>query len=103
MSSAHPGESLLFIGYRWTRSLLEALDDQALRVGILEKEPTNLDDALHLASRFETFNIMGFTGPEAEKSKSKFVRAAAGGKGSTGSGDAKMSEEILKQLADLKS
>ena len=46
---------------------------------------------------------MSFTGPEAEKGKSIFVRAAAGGKESTGSGETKMSEEILKQLADLKS
>ena len=42
------------------------------------------------------------TDPEAEKSKSKCVRAAAGSKEYTGSGDAKTSEEILKQLADLK-
>ena len=79
-----------------------ALVDQALRVRILEKEPKNLDDALNLASRLEAFDIMGATGPEAEKSKSRFVRATAGGKESTGSGEAKMSEEILKQLPDLK-
>ena len=50
---------------------MEALDDQALRVRILEKEPKNLNDALNLASRLEAFDIMGFTGPEAEKSKLK--------------------------------
>ena len=69
---------------------------------ILENEPKNLDDALNLASRLEAFDIMGSTGPEAEKSNSRFVRAAAGSKESTGSGEAKMSEEILKQLVDLK-
>ena len=45
---------------------------------------------------------MGSTGPEAEKSKSRFVRAAVGGRESTGSGEGKMSEDILKQLAELK-
>ena len=65
------------------------------------KEPKNLDDALNLASRLEAFNIMGSTGPETEKSKSRFVRVAAGGKESTSSGEMKLSEEVLKQLADL--
>ena len=45
---------------------------------------------------------MGSTAPEAEKSKSKYVRATADGKESTGSGDKKMSEQIIKQQADLK-
>ena len=82
--------------------LLEALDDQALRVRIREKEPKNLDDTINLASRLETFDIMGSTGTEAEKGKSRFVCAAAGGKESPGSGETKISEEILKQLAYLK-
>ena len=44
---------------------------------------------------------MGSTGQEAEKSKSRFARAAAGGKESTGSEGTKMSKEIVRQLADL--
>ena len=47
---------------------------------ILEKEPKNLEDALNMASRLEAFYIMRFTGPEAEKSKSRFVRAATAAK-----------------------
>ena len=68
---------------------------------ILEKEPKNLEDALNMASLLEAFDMMGSTGPEAEKSKSRYVRAAAGGKEYTVSGEAKMSDEILKQQADL--
>ena len=52
--------------------------------------------------QLEAFDIMGSTGPEKERRKSRFVRAAAGGKESTGSGETKMSQEVLKQLADLK-
>ena len=45
---------------------------------------------------------MGSMRPEEEKSKSRFIRTPAGGNESTGSGEAKMSEENLKQLAALK-
>ena len=45
---------------------------------------------------------MGSTGPQTEKNKSRFVRTTAGGNESTGSGKTKLSEEVLKQLADLK-
>ena len=102
MSLAYPGEWFALSDIVGRDAFLEALDDQALRVRILEKEPKNLDDALNLASRLEAFDIMGSTEPEAEKGKSRFVRTAAGGKESIGSGETKMSEEILKQLADLK-
>ena len=44
---------------------------------------------------------MGSTGPDAEKSKSRFVLAAVAGKESTGSGETKLSEEVFRQLADL--
>ena len=96
------GRIACFIGHRGHDAFLVALADQALRVRIQEKDPKNLDDALNLASRLEEFDIMSSTGSEAEKGKSRFVRAAAGGKESTGSGETKLSEEILKQLADLK-
>ena len=100
MSLAYPGKSSALSDIVGRDAFSEALDDQALR--FLVKEPKNLDDALNLASRLEAFDIMGSTGPEEEKSKSRFDRAAAGGKESAGSGEAKMSDEILKQLADLK-
>ena len=73
------------------RFFLEALDEQALRVRISEKEPKIVDDALNMASRLEAFDIMGSTGPEAEKGNSKFVRAAAGGKESIVSEGTQMS------------
>ena len=102
MSLAYPGESSALSDIVGCDAFLEALDDQALRVRILEKEPKNLDDALNMASRLEAFDIMDSTGQEAEKSKSRFARAAAGGKESTSSEATKVSEDILKQLADLK-
>ena len=68
----------------------------------LEKERTNFDDALNMASRLKAFDIMGFAGPEGERNKSKFARAAICDKESTGSEGVKVSEEIVKPLADLK-
>ena len=97
-----PGESFALSDIIGRDAFVKALDDQALRVCILEKEPKNLDDALNLSRRLEAFDIMGSTGTETEKSKSRFVRAATSGKESTGSGETKLSEEVLKQLADLK-
>ena len=55
-----------------------------------------------MASRLEAFDIMSSTGQEAEKNKSRSARAAVGGKESIGSEATKVSEDILKQLADLK-
>ena len=101
MSLAYPGKSSVLSNIVGRDALLEALDDRALRVRILEKEPKNLDDALNMASRLEAFDIMSFTGQEAEKSKSRFARAADGGNESTGSEGTKMSEKILRQLADV--
>ena len=61
-----------------------------------------MDYALNMASCFEAFDIMSSTGQEAEKNKPRFTRAAADGKESTGSEGAKASNDIIKQLADLK-
>ena len=94
MSLAYPGESSVLSDIVGRDAFLEALDDQAQRVRILEKEPKNLDDALNMASRLEAFDIMGSTGQEAAKNESRFARAAAGGKESTGSEGTTMSEEI---------
>ena len=101
MSLAYPGESSVLSDIVGREAFLEALDDQALRVYILEKEPKNLHDALNLASRLEVFDIYGFyeTGNRANQ---KNVRVAAGGNESSGSGEPKLTEEVLKQLADLK-
>ena len=98
MSLVYPGESPALSDIIGRDAFQEALDDQVLQMRILEKEQNNLDDALNLASRLEAFNIKGSTGQEADKGRSRFVRAAAGGKESTGSEVTKMSEEILKQL-----
>ena len=99
---AYPGESSTLSDIVGRDAFLEALDDQTLRVRILEKEPKNVDEALNIASRLEAFDVMGSVGPEGEKNKVKYARAAAGGKECTGSEGAKVPEEITKQIADLK-
>ena len=101
MSLAYPGKSSVLSDIVGRDAFLEALDDQALRVRVLEKEPNKLGRRSHMASRLKAFDIMGSTGQEAEKSKTRFARAAAGGTESTGSEGTKMSEEILRQLADI--
>ena len=73
ISLAYPRESSALSDIVGRDAFLEALDDQALRVRILEKEPKNLDDALNLASRLEAFDIMGSTGPETDKNKPKML------------------------------
>ena len=72
MSLSFPGELSVLSDIVGRDAFLEALDDQALRVRILKKEPKNLDNALNMASRLEEFNIMGSTGQEAKRSKSRF-------------------------------
>ena len=99
MSLAYLGESSALSDIVGRDTFVEALDDQTLRVRILEKESKDLDDVLNIASLLEAFDIMGFAGPEGEKNKSRFARAAASGKESTGS---VVPKEIVKQLADLK-
>ena len=94
MSLAHTGESSALSDIVGRDAFLEALDDQALRVRILKKEPKNLNDALNMASSLKAFDIMGSTLPETEKSKSRFVCAAADGKESIGSGETKLSEQF---------
>ena len=69
MSLAYLGESSALSDIVGRDAFLEALDDQALRVRILEKDPKNLDDALNLASRLEAFEIMGCTGPETDNGR----------------------------------
>ena len=102
MSLPYPGESSAQSDIVGRDEILKSLDDQTLRVRILEKEPKNVDEALNIASRLEAFDIMGFAGPQEEKNNSRFALAAAGGKEFTSSEGAKAPEETAKQIADLK-
>ena len=102
LSLAYPGESSALSDIIGRDALMKALDDQMLRVRILEKEPKNLDEALNMASRLDAFDNMRLAEQEGEINKSRFARAAVGGKEFTGSEGAKVSEEIVKQFADLK-
>ena len=93
MSLTYPGDSSALSDIAGRDAFLEALHDQALRVRILEKEP-EIWMTLLIWTADGKFDIMGSTEPETEKSKSRFVRAAAGGKKLIGSGEAKISDEI---------
>ena len=90
MSLAYPGESSVLSDIVGRDVFLEVLDDQTLRVRILEKEPKNVDEALNIASRLEAFDVICVAGPEGEKNKVKYARAAAGCKECTGSEGARV-------------
>ena len=47
---AYPGPATALLDIVGRDTFLEALDNQTLRVRILEKEPKNLDEALNMAS-----------------------------------------------------
>ena len=51
MSLAYPSESSALSEIVGRNAFLEAVDDQALRIRIMEKERRNRDDALNLASQ----------------------------------------------------
>ena len=98
LSLSYPGESSALSDIVGRDAFLEALDDQTLRVRILEKEPKNVDEALNIASRLKAFDIMGFAGPKGEKNKSRFARAAAGGKEFTSSKEARHQRKQQSRL-----
>ena len=77
MSLAYPGESKV---HRRARRLSGGVGRSGTATAHLRKIAENLDDALNMASRLKAFDIMGSTGPEAQKGKSRFVRAAADSK-----------------------
>ena len=80
---------------------MEALDDQTLRVRILQKEP-KIGMTLSILPAVWRRSTSCASPDRKGTNKSRFARAAAGGKESTISEGAKVSEEIVKQLADLK-
>ena len=66
MSLAYSGESSALSDIIGCDAFLDALDDRALPVRILEKEPKHLDDALSLVCRLEAFDIVDSTTREGD-------------------------------------
>ena len=56
---AYPGPATVLLDIVGRDAFLEALNNQTLRVRIIEHEPKNLDEALNVASRLEAFDKFG--------------------------------------------
>ena len=69
---AYPGLSSALLGIVGRDAFLDAVDDPALRLRILEWEPKDLDEALQLASRFEAHGRSFTSKEEADGEKEKF-------------------------------
>ena len=87
---------------RWMQRLSGSVGRSGTASAHPRKRGENFRRRSQYGNRLEAFDIMGSTGTKAKKFKSRFARAAAGGKEPTGSERTLMLQEILKQLADLK-
>ena len=105
MSLAYPGPSTELSELVARDAFLEALGDQSLRVRILEREPTTMDEALRWASRLEAYAQCGSQGTMEKndedfgRNRPKYVRMLA----KNDMRDNKTPAEIQKQLEDLQS
>jgi predicted aspartyl protease len=83
-------------------AFLDALNDQSLRVRVLEREPINLDEALNVAIRLEAYER---TGPEVDDDvrdkRNKSARASTMG-GTHPSGRTSVNSELEKQMAEMR-
>jgi predicted aspartyl protease len=79
MSLAYAGPTSVLSEVVARDAFLEALDDHQLRVRILEREPTTLDEALHIACRYEALeqgeNITRTD--DSHRRRDKYVRSAS--------------------------
>jgi len=95
---AYPGPVSSLLGIVGRDALLDALNDPALRVRILEWEPKGLDEALQLACRFEAYgktpstNLDGTEG-DRDRHRGHPVRAMTSGN------KAVETDEQLRQLS----
>jgi hypothetical protein len=104
MSLAYPGQANELSDIVARDSFLEALDNHALRVRILDKDPKTLEDALSIACRLEAFekaDVDQLEKSHAEKGRNKSVRFAAISNPSSDTEGARAETE--KQLRELKS
>ena len=83
MSLAYPGPSTPLADIVGRDAFLQALNNPAMCVRILEKEPVSLDDALNLASRLEAYDKcagrydqVGTSDADFAHVKPKYVKAA---------------------------
>ena len=102
---AYPGPSSALLRIVGRDAFLDALDDAALRVRILEWEPKDLDEALQLASRFEAYGktVYGASTDgvevERERLRGRNVRAVNSGAKSADKDDAL--RDLTQKVAEL--
>ena len=65
---AYLGETGRVIDHISIDAFTDALDDQALRIKILEREPKTLDEALNIGLRLEALHLSGKTDQAASPS-----------------------------------
>ena len=74
MALAYPGPTSALSEIVGRDAFLEALDNQKLRVRILEREPLTLDEALNAAVRLEAFDRKSSDGGEESfRGKTRFA------------------------------
>ena len=103
---AYPGPSSALLGIVGRDAFLEALDDQVLKVRILEWEPKDLDEALQLASRFEAYGrscgsaVENVIDDDKSRVRGRHVRSVTSG-GEPGDEKASVTE-LSKQIQELR-
>ena len=104
MTLAYPGPTSELSNIVARDAFLDALNDNSLRIRILEKEPSNLDEALKMACRLEAYDEsaraeVAHTGKFGNKEK--FVRTAVGPSEQSGAALSNTDDDIsMKQLRD---
>jgi len=103
---AYPGPSSALLGIVGRDAFLEAIDDQALKVRILEWEPKDLDEALQLASRFEAYgrsfanSVENVVNDDKGRTRGRHVRSVTSGGEPVDQKETVM--ELSKQIQELR-
>ena len=111
MTLAYPGPTSSLSEIVGRDAFLEALDDQQLRVRILEREPRTLDEALNAAVRLEAFDQKApeevLSKDDGSRGKTRFAKTVTQDKkGKTPSANPDKAEpgvwaEVLRRLDEL--
>jgi len=111
MSLAHPGPSSEIVNVVGREAFLDALGDPSLRVRLLDKGPTNMEEALRIALNLEALDnskeVKSAAISEKHSRREKFVKTASQ-EGTTCSDTAaqrqndrrSFPDEAIKQLRD---
>ena len=102
MALAYPGPTSALSEIVGRDAFLEALDNQKLRVRILEREPLTLDEALNAAVRLEAFDRKSSDGGEESfRGKTRFAKSVSQGKSTDEKTIEPRWEELMAKLEGL--